>query len=97
MQTHRDKELSEIHLESISFGTKPLFLLEEKALFIKNLKAIASLAYGKTGTDMTFTTPLISTKEKKGNKSYCKVILFSEISLFKSRHCFTTCINKGIN
>lgn len=52
MQTLRDRVLGKIDPESISSGTKPLFSLEEEAVFVEHLKAMASLGYGYTGAEV---------------------------------------------
>ncbi|XP_053390074.1 uncharacterized protein LOC123531140 isoform X2 [Mercenaria mercenaria] len=52
MQTLRDRVLHKVDPETVRSGPQPLFSEEEEALFVNNLKYMASLGYGYTGPEV---------------------------------------------
>ena len=52
MQTLRDRVCGKIALDTVHSGTEPLFSMEEEAIFVDHVKAMATLGYGYTGAEI---------------------------------------------
>ena len=68
MQTLRDRVCGNIDPETFRSGKQPLFTMEEEAIFIEHLKAMATLGYGYTATEIIILASNYAVHLGKRNK-----------------------------